>query len=197
MAIIVDKDEKRRHIALSCKELLLDKGINDLTIAEIARTAGVGKGTMYEYFGNKEDIIFEIISLFIVEHEKRLRDIADQDIGTKDKILQFYFLFFEEDQYIRQLTIYREFLAISMTHPTEQMLEFSIACRKRISSIFDDIIHSAVDSGELRAEARDISRHLTIYHTGLIVEEHKSALDVRVEIDNFLDTLFILMEARK
>ncbi len=62
MAIIVNKEEKRRNIALACRELLLKHGINSLTIAQIAKTAGVGKGTMYEYFENKEDIVFEIIT---------------------------------------------------------------------------------------------------------------------------------------
>ena len=33
MAIIVDKVQKRRDIALSCNDLLLEKGIKKLTIA--------------------------------------------------------------------------------------------------------------------------------------------------------------------
>jgi len=197
MAIIVDKTEKRRVIALSCRELLLDRGIGDLTIAEIARTAGVGKGTIYEYFDNKDGIVFEIISSFITEHERRHIDIADEDISTKEKILQFYFLFFDNEQYRRQLKIYREFLAISMTNRTEQMLEFSIAYSQSISAISDRIISEAISRGELRSEARDISRHLQIYHTGLIVDEHKCALDARAEIRDFLDILFTLMEPTK
>ncbi len=72
MAIIVNKEEKRRSIALSSRELLLEHGIKNITIAKIAECAGVGKGTIYEYFSNKEDIVFEIISVFIAEHEKEL-----------------------------------------------------------------------------------------------------------------------------
>jgi len=56
MAIIVDKVQKRRDIALSCNDLLLEKGIKKLTIAEVAKTAGVSKGSIYDYFENKEDI---------------------------------------------------------------------------------------------------------------------------------------------
>jgi TetR/AcrR family acrAB operon transcriptional repressor len=50
MAIKVDKDKKRRDIAVACTELLLEKGIKDLTITEIAKTAGIGKGTVYLSF---------------------------------------------------------------------------------------------------------------------------------------------------
>jgi len=91
MAIIVNKEEKRSNIACSCKEILLEHGIKNLTISQIAKTAGVGKGTIYEYFENKEDIVFEIITMFIVAHEKKLQEITDQNISTKDKLFHFSF----------------------------------------------------------------------------------------------------------
>lgn len=84
MAIIVNKEEKRRAIALSSRELLLEHGIKNITISKIAECAGVGKGTIYEYFTNKEDIVFEIISVFIAEHEKELYALIDEDITTKE-----------------------------------------------------------------------------------------------------------------
>ena len=86
MAIIVNKEEKRTNIALSCRELLLEYGINSLTISQIAKTAGVGKGTIYEYFENKEDIVFEIIRTFIAEHEKKLLELVEASITTKEKL---------------------------------------------------------------------------------------------------------------
>jgi AcrR family transcriptional regulator len=52
LAIIVDKFKKRREIALSCKKLLLNKGIKKVTVAEIAKTAKVAKGSIYDYFEN-------------------------------------------------------------------------------------------------------------------------------------------------
>ena len=47
MAIVVDKEKKRSDIASACKDLLLEHGISNLTISQIAQTAGVGKGTIY------------------------------------------------------------------------------------------------------------------------------------------------------
>ncbi|MCM1134988.1 MAG: TetR/AcrR family transcriptional regulator [Clostridium sp.] len=35
--------------------------LNNLTVAEIAKKAGIGKGTVYEYFDNKEEMIAEAI----------------------------------------------------------------------------------------------------------------------------------------
>jgi len=194
MAIIVDKEEKRRNIALSCRNLLLEKGIRSITVAEIAQAAGIGKGTVYEYFSNKEDIVFEIIASFISEHEARLQQIAHMPIPTKEKILSFYFLFFDDKDSKQQLRTYREFLAIAMTAPTEQMISFSQACNQRFSAISQAIMQDAVDRGELKPQAVEIVKHLAVYHTGLIVEEQKSALDAKQEIRTYLDTLFYLME---
>ena len=72
MAIIVNKEEKRRAIALACSELLLEHGINDLTISQIAETAGVGKGTIYEYFENKEDIVFDDVDAVLENIPKNI-----------------------------------------------------------------------------------------------------------------------------
>jgi AcrR family transcriptional regulator len=197
MAIIVDKEEKRRNIALSCRELLLENGIKDLTVSQIAKTAGIGKGTIYEYFSNKEDIVLEIIASFIVEHKKRLIEISHQDISTKEKIYHFYFLLFENSQYKAQLRVYREYLAISLTNSTQQMIEFSRECNREITTISHRIISDAISRGELRSEAIKMIQPLAIYHAGLVVEEHKSALNAKEEMEDFLDTLFILMEPTK
>jgi len=194
MAIIVDKEEKRRTIALSCRELLLEHGIRNLTVSQIAETAGIGKGTIYEYFSNKEDIVFEIIASFIKEHEIRLKQIAQSDLSTKEKLLSFYFLFFDEKIAKEQLRTYREFLAITMTNPTEQTVAFSQNYIQRFSTISREIIEEAVKRGELRPEAHVIVQNLTIYHTGLIVETSKNGIDAKAMITELLDTLFTLLE---
>ena len=99
MAIIVNKEEKRRNIALSCRELLLENGINSLTISQIAQTAGVGKGTIYEYFENKEDIVFEIITTFIAEHEKKLLELVLETTTTKEKLFHFFYLLLQTKEH--------------------------------------------------------------------------------------------------
>jgi len=196
LPIIVDKNEKRRSIALSCRELLLEHGIRNLTVSQIAQTAGIGKGTIYEYFANKEEIVFEIIASFITEHENRLKQIAQSDLSTKEKILSFYFFFFDDAQIQRQLRTYREFLAIAMTEPTEKMITFSQECNRKFSAISQQIMQDAVERGELKPQAIEMSHHLAIYHTGLIMEESKSALNAKEEIQSLLDILFTLMEKR-
>jgi len=53
--------DKRQLITLSYMELLNEKGsINDVPIREVAVKANIGKGTIYEYFKSKEEILYSI-----------------------------------------------------------------------------------------------------------------------------------------
>jgi len=197
MAIIVNKEEKRSNIACSCKEILLEHGIKNLTISQIAKTAGVGKGTIYEYFENKEDIVFEIITMFIVAHEKRLQEITDQNISTKDKLFHFFYLMHEDENSNKQLNIYREFLAISMTNGTQEMVDFNIKCRGKFTDILGQILKEGITKGKIQTEAQELVSALLSFKLGLVVEMHTAALDAKDEITRFLDALFKLIEIKE
>jgi AcrR family transcriptional regulator len=54
--IIVDKELKRQHIMGSALNMFLRKGYQETKIKDIAEEAGIGKGTIYEYFDSKEDL---------------------------------------------------------------------------------------------------------------------------------------------
>lgn len=196
MAIIVNKEEKRRFIALASKDFLLDHGIKEITIAKIAKTAGVGKGTIYEYFSNKEDIVFEIISVFIAEHEKRLYELISEDTNTKEKIKTSLFLLYSNEYYQKQLLIYREFLAISLTSDEEEMMAFNRACRERFIAVLDCIMDEAISKGEVVAEAKIMVPMLHTYSVGLVVETKTDGLDPQVLIDTFVHGFFTLIQKK-
>ena len=189
MAIIVNKEEKRTNIALSCRELLLEYGINSLTISQIAKTAGVGKGTIYEYFENKEDIVFEIIRTFIAEHEKKLMELVEASITTKEKLFHFFHLLFQNEMARKQLKVYKEFLAISLTNEPEEMLVFSEQCREKFHRILKQILDAGRRFEEI-AEERCINEStLMLFATGLVVDSRMKSCDVTYEIRMFLEML--------
>lgn len=54
--ILHKKLEKRKKLLDSSYELFVEKGISNVSIAEICQKAGIAKGTFYLYFTSKEDI---------------------------------------------------------------------------------------------------------------------------------------------
>jgi AcrR family transcriptional regulator len=190
MPIVVDKVQKRRDIALSCRDLLLENGIDNLTISQIAQSASVGKGTVYEYFENKEDIVFEIIATFLTEYQKRLEELASSPISTQQKLFEFCYTLFESEEGQKHLEIYKEFLAISLTHKVEAMLTFSERTRGEFRAILEGILAEGIASGELEEHHGSLAETLIVFSTGLMVDSRLSSFDVRHTLETLLDGLF-------
>ena len=60
--------------------------INNLTVSEITARAGIGKGTAYEYFSSKEDIIAESLYSAMVEVTELLDNRLAKKQSLYDKI---------------------------------------------------------------------------------------------------------------
>lgn len=198
MAIIVDKVQKRKDIALSCVELFTQSGINDLTIAQVAKTAGVGKGTIYEYFENKEDIVFEILNIFMQQHNEKKREKLLHAMTTRQK-LKIFFEFYYVDDVIELREIYKEFIAIALTHSSQAMVQFQTECFESYFSWVEEIVQEGVNKGELMPHAINLVKGLFAFTKGIyIVKSTTTAIkDLEKEINNYIDTLFELLEVKK
>lgn len=60
--LIEHHSRKAARILDSARELVLDHGVRKVTVSEIARAAGVGKGTVYLYWPAKEDLILGLFA---------------------------------------------------------------------------------------------------------------------------------------
>src|SRR3954453_22537309 len=56
-----DGSAKRRQIMDGAREMFLTQGFDAASMGEIARAAGVSKGTLYVYFKNKEQLFEAIV----------------------------------------------------------------------------------------------------------------------------------------
>ena len=62
------RNDNVREIILKGTERMLEKkALADISLAEIAREAGISKGTLYYYFKNKDEIIFTITDKYLSE----------------------------------------------------------------------------------------------------------------------------------
>lgn len=61
------KQLTRRTIAEAAKHLFLERGFEQVSVAEVARAADVSEQTVFNYFPSKEDLVYERMDTF--EHE--------------------------------------------------------------------------------------------------------------------------------
>jgi len=198
MAIIVDKIQKRKNIALSCKDIVLESGIRNLSISKLAKAAGIGKGTVYEYFQNKEDIVFELVNIMMEEYniqkEKKLLSVS----STKEKIKIFLSFFYNEKD-TDLLSIYKEFVSISLSMPNQNMIEFQKKCSQSYYDWFLSIIENGIQKGELILESQSLAKGIFCVGEGMFIKnttENDSNL-LKKDINQFIDSIFKLIEVKK
>ena len=183
MAIKVDKDKKRRDIAIACTELLLEKGMKNLTITEIAKTAGIGKGTIYDYFSNKEEIVFEIIRNFIENHHHNLLNQSDKKTSTKQKVLYLFDVFLSEYMpYEKHLDVFREYLSVTLSSKCSPMIEFNRECSNFIRNTLEDIIEEGINKGEINEVSRNLIDGIMRSERGYMVIAWAEGRDLKKEL---------------
>ena len=72
-------EERPRQILDAALAVFGERGLAGARLDDIARRAGVSKGTIYLYFANKEELFREVVRAIVVD---RLRQAADQGGST-------------------------------------------------------------------------------------------------------------------
>lgn len=83
------ESEKKRRILNSAIKIFGEKGFQNATISEIAKDAGIGDATIYEYFKSKEDILLEVPVEVTKELIPQLHDHMMGIKGALNKLRKF------------------------------------------------------------------------------------------------------------
>ncbi|MCK4753631.1 MAG: TetR/AcrR family transcriptional regulator [Calditrichia bacterium] len=79
MPKIVDKEAKKMEILHAAMQVFAQKGVVKSKIIDIATTAGVGKGTIYEYFRSKEEIFTSAYTYFFQTMESMVQEALSKE----------------------------------------------------------------------------------------------------------------------
>ena len=55
-----DRQSKRDQIMMAAEQLFTNRRFHEITLDQVARAAGVGKGTIYLHFADKDDLFFQV-----------------------------------------------------------------------------------------------------------------------------------------
>lgn len=195
----VNKEEKRREVALACSDLIHEVGMKKITVAQVAKTAGIGKGTVYEYFDNKDDIIFEIINIHIEQYLDGFKESIKTVKNTKDKIRHFFkFVLDDSEDNIKHFNGYKEFLSIVLADENSAMKEFNCDTHDFFKNQLSEILEEGVKIGDLKPESIDLAESLLIFEKGLVLMKmSQNDHQVQEKFEHFLNTLFKLIEIKK
>ena len=93
----------------ACRELMIASGYERLTMSEIARSAGISMGTLYQYFGDRSALLEVLLdrhnAAVGIGLEEALDDVDDIDdlIVRMTAVSESYFDLHEHDRFVQAL----------------------------------------------------------------------------------------------
>jgi AcrR family transcriptional regulator len=197
MAIIVDKLKKRQDIAKSCKELLIKEGFSHLTVSKIAQTAGISKGSFYDYFENKEDLVFEVVSQLLESYNQKLQKEIAKKKSAKEKIKALT-AFFYEKEYEDLRVIYAQFAAISLLEKNDAIALFQQKNHDFYRKWVEEIFYEGIEKKEIKKEALSLIDGMFAALKGFFIsfKVMQKEDELEVEINRFLESLFSIIEVK-
>ncbi len=170
MPIIVDKLQKRKDIALSSVDLLITKGFHKLTVSEVAKNANVAKGTIYEYFKTKDEIVFAIIEYAQYSYDIEIKEQIKNTTSTQEKIFHLFDLCISKtSQAIQRRKIYKEFISICLSNPSNEMIKFLDDIKVKYTNWLKDILQEGINSNQLKPEAIEFVNGLFAMAEGVLI----------------------------
>ena len=84
---VVDKAAKKEYILQAAMKVFAQQGFGKTKMIDIATEAGIGKGTIYEYFSSKDEIFSNAYTYFIQGLEQEFTKAITETEDPADKII--------------------------------------------------------------------------------------------------------------
>jgi AcrR family transcriptional regulator len=135
-----DAEKNRRHLLEAANEVFAESGF-EVTMDEIAARAGVGVGTAYRHFGNKEGILGALFAARIAT----MLDVVKRALEQEDPwqgIVEFL------EGTIRAQSRDRGLRELALRSPRGQ--EYAADARRLLLPMTQELVDRAHDAGSLR-----------------------------------------------
>jgi len=99
-----DESNKALRIQSAAESIFAQKGYDNTTTLDISRKAGVAEGTLYEYFKNKEDLLFSTLGNRLETHSGIFREISTRQsplVKLKQMIQHHFFMYLSQPEFMK------------------------------------------------------------------------------------------------
>ena len=146
---------RRTNILAAAARVFAEKGYAATRIIEVARTAQVGKGTIYEYFSSKETLFFAVFESMMAGSQAtivRATEGLAGDFATRLEALSEQIVATWLDD-IQMYALVMEFWSATASSPGRDRFKASfLTGYKALRRVVGDLIRQGQADGEVRAD---------------------------------------------
>ncbi|WP_249870746.1 TetR/AcrR family transcriptional regulator [Oceanobacillus saliphilus] len=141
---------KKDQILFSAVSVINRNGYENTTMEDISRELQMTKGSLYYYFKNKDDLIYQCHTLVLSLATKELEDILQKEDITAEETLR-KMVSTHIEYAIEEREIFNLIFEPKSTFNKEQ-LEPVLKLRKYYSRLFDEAIQQGIDHKEFQVK---------------------------------------------
>ena len=193
MPKIVDKKAKSEAISSVALTVFRKRGYPGTRMSDIAEAAGIGKGTLYEYFKDKADILRFEFDRYFEHFSASLLSAIHEDSGPAEKLLALIdFTLGYTIEWEDHCAVYVDYFSSART---DQDGGFSLACMYgQMKEILMNLIHEGQEAGEIDPsfDAAAVSELFVSIYDGIII--HRLFTGQTVDRELFKNTALKLIQ---
>lgn len=143
----ISMEERRKQILEAAIHVFAQKGFHQALVEEIASEAGIGKGTVYEYFPSKRELFREIVKYAASIHLNAIATSLAAPTTVKEKLGELFRI------HLEFLSKHRDMARLLvMEYPSlgGEMYEWLVEQRRQVSQLVERMLAQGISLGELR-----------------------------------------------
>ena len=146
---LTEQEQAKRRVEIfdASVHLFLEKGFTETSMREIAKAAGVGKSTLYDYFKSKDDILVSYFENEVQKITELAEEIIALDLGVSEKlrnIMQMHMAYLIDNKnFYLKLTVESQRLSMG----SQQKIQ---AKRYAYQDMLRALIEDGIQTGEFR-----------------------------------------------
>jgi len=180
-------EARRNQILDAAVEVFAEKGFDQATVKDVAKTAGVADGTIYNYFKNKKDLLASMISRFAEIGQFTGQTVHLSEDADPEQILRFV-VQNRLDLLEKHQTHIQAVLPQVINNAVLRNLFFKTLFQPTVSKI-EQVWQAQADKGNIRQVSPEIVvRSMMSIFFGAALLAHLGDPLIRDNTDEFIDS---------
>jgi AcrR family transcriptional regulator len=184
----LDRDTRREQILDAAAKMFIAQGYENSSVDDIAKLAGLSKGSIYWYFRSKLEILFELTDRCVEESQHAIVRMAAADKYGIEALYKSHRELYELDQqYPDRDMLFGQLYALASRYPEirERLVEY----HRRWDTTSEQLIQRAVENGLLKPiDGKLLGQAISCLYNGI---------HLRKQIDPDIDFVAVIETATK